>query len=205
VPFRREPDDIVAVFAGAFRPWHGAHLLAEALLALDAAGNHQFHGVFIGDGPELPRVKQIARKLPRVTFTGAIQHDLMPAALAAADIGVAPFDLAAHAPLTLSFYWSPLKVFEYMASGLPVVTPRVPRLGTLLEGGREGILYDPPDARGLTGALHALRSVEARAALGAAARERVVKDFSWQAHCERLEAALESVAGSSRKVSVRSA
>ena len=35
----------------------------------------------------------------------------MPACLAAADIGVAPFDLDAHKPLTLGFYWSPLKIF----------------------------------------------------------------------------------------------
>ena len=42
---------------------------------------------------------------------------LLPACLAAADIGVAPFDTAAHAPLSLAFYWSPLKVFEYMAGG----------------------------------------------------------------------------------------
>ena len=47
----------------------------------------------------------------------------MPACLAAADIGVAPFDVAAHAPLALGFYWSPLKIFEYMAAGLPVVAP----------------------------------------------------------------------------------
>ena len=47
--------------------------------------------------------------------------------LAAADIGVAPFDVAAHRPLSLGFFWSPLKIFEYMASGLPVVAPAVDR------------------------------------------------------------------------------
>ena len=46
-------------------------------------------------------------------------------------------------------YFSPLKVFEYMAAGLPVVAPAVARLPTLIEHAREGILYDPADAGAL--------------------------------------------------------
>ena len=40
---------------------------------------------------------------------------------AAADVGVAPFDVGAHSPLALGFYWSPLKIFEYMAAGRAIV------------------------------------------------------------------------------------
>ena len=67
----------------------------------------------------------------------------MPACLAAADIGVAPFDVDAHAPLALGFYWSPLKIFEYMAAGLPVVAPAVDRIPSLVAHEREGLLYNP--------------------------------------------------------------
>ncbi len=139
-PYARTRDEVVAVFAGAFRPWHGAHLLVEAIAALDAPVRSRVHAVFIGDGPELPRVRAaVARAgLTRVTFTGAVPYEQMPAALAAADIGVAPFDVAAHPPLQLAFYWSPLKIFEYMASGRPVVAPRLPRLAALVGEGREG-------------------------------------------------------------------
>ena len=78
------------------------------------------HAVFVGDGPERPRTREAAEHGSRgSTFTGALPYDAMPACLAAADVGVAPFDVAAHPPLQLDFYWSPLKVFEYMASGLP--------------------------------------------------------------------------------------
>ena len=76
------------------------------------------------------------RTCPVSVFTGAVPHDAMPACLAAADIGVAPFDVGAHAPLALGFYWSPLKIFEYMASGLPVVAPAIPRISALVANGR---------------------------------------------------------------------
>jgi glycosyltransferase involved in cell wall biosynthesis len=105
-------------------------------------------------------------------------------------MGVAPFDVAAHAPLSLDFYWSPLKVFEYMASGLPVVAPGIPRLRQIVADSREGLLYEPGSTDGLAGALERLTDSALRKSLGAAARERVVRDFSWDMHCRKLDEAL---------------
>lgn len=188
-PFTRRGDEVVAVFAGAFRAWHGAHLLVDAIASLPEDRRASVHAVFIGDGPEAPRVRDAAARhgLPRVTFTGALPYEQMPAALAAADIGVAPFDVTAHPPLQLAFYWSPLKVFEYLASGLPVVAPRLPRLGALVGDRTEGWLYDPNDPAGLRDALVALSAdAELRRRLGQAARARAVREYSWHAHCARL-------------------
>lgn len=196
VPFVRDPARIICVFAGAFRSWHGASHLAGALARLDAAGDRRFGGVFIGDGPELTETRAAARDVPGVIFTGAVPHAVMPASLAAADIGVAPFDPDRHAPLRLGFYWSPLKIFEYMAAGLPVVAPALPRLQRLVEDGREGVLYDPRDPRGLDRALAALADPATRRVMGAAARERVVRDFSWAAHCRSLDERLTALLAS---------
>jgi glycosyltransferase involved in cell wall biosynthesis len=125
-----------------------------------------------------------------VRLTGAVAHEDMPANVAACDIGVAPFDVSAHAPLALGFYWSPLKVFEYMAAGLPVVAPRIARLEAIVRDGEEAVLYDPGDANGLADALARLMEAALRARLGAAGRARVVSQFSWAAHCARLDQAL---------------
>jgi glycosyltransferase involved in cell wall biosynthesis len=190
VPFERAGGETVAVFAGAFRAWHGAIHLVEAMDRLWNRGRRDIRAVLIGDGPELKRVGRAAARLPSITLTGALPHERLPACLAAADVGVAPFDPAAHPPLSLAFYWSPLKVFEYMAAGLPVVAPAIDRLRTLVRHGREGLLYDGPAAEGIADALVALSDPARRAALGAAARTRAETAFSWRAHCEALDAAL---------------
>lgn len=194
VPFTRHDDRIVCVFAGAFRSWHGAVHLSAALARLHRSGDDRFGAVFIGDGPERNAAERAARDVPAVTFTGALPHSTLPAALAAADVGVAPFDPIKHAPLRLGFYWSPLKIFEYMAVGLPVVAPALPRLKRLVEDKVEGVLYDPRDPRGLDRALQHLADAGTRTRMSAAARARVVKDFSWRAHCAVLDRRLRAVA-----------
>lgn len=190
-PYARPAVATVAIFAGAFRSWHGAIHLVEAIRILRARGEREIGAVFVGDGSELPRVRQAADGIDTIVFTGALPHERMPAALTAADIGVAPFDLSAHAPLSLGFYWSPLKLFEYMAAGLPVAAPAVGRIPSLIADGREGILYSgAAQAEALAGALTQLQDVELRRTLGAAARERAVRDYSWAAHCRTLDEAI---------------
>jgi glycosyltransferase involved in cell wall biosynthesis len=200
-PYVRPGVTTVAIFAGAFRSWHGAINLVEAIRILRGRGEKDVGAVLVGDGSELSRVRQAAEGIDTIVFTGALPHDRMPAALAGADIGVAPFDIGAHPPLSLGFYWSPLKMFEYMASGLPVVAPALDRIPLLVEDGREGLLYDPrrsPSGEGgqahaesLADALVKLKDVGVRARLGAAARERAVRDYSWAAHCRALETAIQ--------------
>jgi glycosyltransferase involved in cell wall biosynthesis len=192
-PFERDPGKILCVFAGAFRSWHGVVQLAAALARLHEAGDDRFGAVFIGDGPERAKAQRAARDVPGITFTGPVPHTVLPACLAAADIGVAPFDPMRHAPLRLGFYWSPLKIFEYMAVGLPVVAPALPRLSRLVRHEQEGLLYDPVEPRALDRALAALADASVRRRMGAAARERVVRDFSWDAHCAALDARLREL------------
>jgi alpha-maltose-1-phosphate synthase len=188
--WRRRGTEITAVFAGAFRAWHGARQLVDAMRILRSQGVTDMQAVLLGEGPERAAVQEAARGLDHVVLTGAVAHDRLPAALAAADIGVAPFDVARHPPLQLAFYWSPLKIFEYMASGLPVVAPALPRLQALVAPGVEGVLYDPATPEALAAALLSLREPDRRRQLGAAARARAEREYSWTAHCAKLDAAI---------------
>ena len=191
-PFPRSDTDTVAVFSGAFRAWHGAIHLVEAIRRLHARGRRDIRAVFIGTGPELAHVRDAAAGLDGVLFTGALPHEAVPAFLAAADVGVAPFDVSRHPSLAHDFHWSPLKIFEYMASGLPVVAPRINRLAEIVEDGREGTLYDGSNIDGLAGALERFTDRTLRESMGRASRTRAVEQYSWRAHCRALDAAFSA-------------
>ena len=143
-----------------------------------------------GDGPRA-RPGTTARRAPSHDCGALLPYSEMPAALAAADVGVAPFDVERHAPLRELFFWSPLKVFEYLASGLPVVAPDLPRLRALIGAGDGGVLYDPNAPTGLADALDSLVEPATRGLLSARARSRAERLYSWDAHCRTLAAAIE--------------
>jgi glycosyltransferase involved in cell wall biosynthesis len=115
----------------------------------------------------------------------------MPEVVASADVGVAPYDTERLAQLRLGFFWSPLKIFEYMASGLPTLTiPRAP-LTAIVREGQEGRHVAEADPGALADAIAALAADAAgRRRMGAAARTRVVEHYSWARHCEQLEGVL---------------
>src|SRR5260370_22136858 len=83
----------------------------------------------------------------KVHLSGAVAPHEVPGYLASMDVAAAPY------PNLPQFYFSPLKVFEYMAGGLPVVASRIGQLGKLIEPGVNGLLVPPGDASALAPAL----------------------------------------------------
>jgi glycosyltransferase involved in cell wall biosynthesis len=182
------------LFIGSFRAWHGAiHGVRAAMRVLDAGVACRF--VFVGAGPELARAQTTAAAYPAISFRGALPYPEMPAVVQAADIGIAPFDTSAHPALQAAgFFWSPLKIYEYMACGLPVITSAITPLDSIVRHGHEGILTPEGDIAALADAITTLvRDPATRAAYGAAARERVVAHYSWQHHCATLEQILDQI------------
>jgi glycosyltransferase involved in cell wall biosynthesis len=101
--------------------------------------------------------------------------------LAGADAAVAPY------PGDDANYFSPLKVFEGMAAGLPVVASRVGQLPELIRDGRTGLLVAPGDPEALAASLVELAHAPARRArIGAAAREHVLREHTWDGVVRRV-------------------
>lgn len=188
---RRElgvPDGAVAVlFSGSFRPWHGVHVFEAAARLLAARADVFF--VLAGGEDRGPGEGYRGVRL------GTQPYERMPEITAAADIGVAPYDTARLRQLSLGFYWSPLKIFEYMASGLPTLTIPRPPLTEIVRQGAEGLHFREADPQDLARQIARLADDAAlRARLGAAARERVVEHYSWARHCATLEGVLARIA-----------
>jgi glycosyltransferase involved in cell wall biosynthesis len=172
---------LVIGFVGSFKPWHGISLLLEVFSAM-AADNGRLHLLLIGDGPLRATVEARVSALrlnERVTFTGAIDHAAVQVWLSTMDIAVAPYDPSSF------FYFSPIKVFEYMGAGLPVLAASLGQLRTLIRHGETGLLFEAGNATSLQSELTRLvRSPELRSRLGTAARMSVEAHHSWSKNAE---------------------
>jgi glycosyltransferase involved in cell wall biosynthesis len=101
------------------------------------------------------------------------------------DVGVAPF-----LPLP-RFYFSPLKVVEYMAAGICAIASDLGQIRTLLGRGERGVLVEPGNAGALAGAILGLAADRHVAAeLGARARAYALSSLTWQKNAERALSAL---------------
>jgi glycosyltransferase involved in cell wall biosynthesis len=97
------------------------------------------------------------------------------------EAAVAPYPNLVH------FYFSPLKVYEYMAAGCAVVASRIGQLDGLIEHEVSGLLCAPGDPRELAGSLRRLRCDPAlRDRLGQAARAKVRQAHTWDATVRRI-------------------
>lgn len=185
------PDAPVVGFVGSFRLWHGA---AEAIHAfrLVQAQVPEARLLLVGDGPERPALEAYVRESSPggIAFVGSVPYRDVPLHMALCDVAVAPFVPSLHAPLRhFGFYWSPLKVFEAMAMGLPVVTTAVHPLADIVRGA--GIAVPEGDRDALASAIVGLlRDGSRRAAMGEVGRARVVAEWSWEAHCRHLDAVM---------------
>ena len=184
-------------FVGTLKPWHGLRPLAEAF-ALFHRANPKSCLLIVGDGPERERFQEdlAARGVREAAhFTGSLAPEEVPGLLASMDVGVAPY------PSSQGFYFSPLKVYEYLAAGLPVVASRIGQLADLIEDEVNGLLCPPGDAVALAGALARLsRDPAWRKRLGQAARATVLRQHTWDRVVERIVGLAKSVGNRERLV-----
>jgi len=170
-------------FVGSLKLWHGLSVLTEAFETL-----HRSHPdtrlLLVGDGPEragLLADLSARGLLEAALLTGTVAASEVPGLLASMDVAVAPY------PHRSPFYFSPLKVYEYMAAGVPVVASRIGQLERLIDNGVTGLLCAPGDAVGLAAALERLRGdPDLRARLGGAGRAMVLDHFTWEIVATRL-------------------
>ncbi|GAA1488750.1 glycosyltransferase family 4 protein [Brachybacterium sacelli] len=166
-------------FVGTLKPWHGTELLLHAL----ARTRGDLRLDICGTGPQQEELAELATELglaDRVLLRGAVAPERVPAVLHGLDLAVAPYPAAEH-------YFSPLKVYEYLAAGLPVIASAIGTLPEVLRHGELGVLVEPGDVDALAAALDELAADPARRArLGRAAREAALTEHDWRNRCRAL-------------------
>jgi glycosyltransferase involved in cell wall biosynthesis len=119
---------------------------------------------------------------PGATFTGFVAPSEVPLHLAAADILVMP----STEDLQYAAFTSPLKLFEYMASGRPLVASGLGSVREVLEHERNALLFPPGDAAALAAAIRRLHGDPALARRLADQAQIDVEQYSWVRRAERI-------------------
>jgi glycosyltransferase involved in cell wall biosynthesis len=178
-------DKSVIGVVGAFVPWHGIDFLIESVQHL-LKGQKNLKVLLVGDGPALPQIDALVKRLglqKLVECTGFVPSGDVPRYISCMDICLMP-DSNEHG--------SPIKIFEYMAMGKPVVAPRYSPIEEIIEDGKTGILFKAHDKMGLCHAVQTLLNDGGlRNRLGAAAREYVLSHHSWDANAQRVLSILQ--------------
>jgi glycosyltransferase involved in cell wall biosynthesis len=174
-------------YVGQLYPWKGAGLVVDVVARVPEA-----RVVIVGgqtnwtrDDPDIAALANRARELgvaDRVELRGHVPYDRVPSALAAASVALLPLPDEPVARL----FTSPLKLFDYMAAGVPVVASDLPALREVLRHGENALLVRPDDPEAFAAAVRRLLADPALAArLGRQARADV-EGYSWDARAHAL-------------------
>ena len=185
-------------FVGGLRPWHGVEVLPELLERL-ARRHRKVQLVIVGDGQLRSQLEESFGKVKsdgRAIFTGALPHEQVASVIRQFDLALAPYPKLDH-----PFYFSPLKLFEYMACGVPVVAAQIGQIAEVVRHGRTGLLFAPGDLDALENACHRLiESPQLCRTLGRAAAKLVHTHYTWDHNASRaVELARALVAAKRRE------
>lgn len=178
------PDKTIVMYVGAFYAWKGVPLLLEAWRQ-HFAERDDLSLVLVG-GSENDLMKngglEAYRSLENVLLVDHASLGKVPVYLSAADILMLP-NIPSSAESV--HYTSPIKLFEYMASGRPIVAADLPSIREVLSE-ETAIVFTAGDTEALArGIAHALRSPREAGQIGEQARKRVGA-YSWSARAQLL-------------------
>lgn len=171
-------DSKIAIYTGQLFDWKGADVLIEAAQQLPENINVVIVG---GTEEDIERLKKIDTK-KAVRFEGFKEHKEIPLYLRAADIAVLPNKKDGGAS---EFYTSPLKAFEYMASGKPIIGSNLPSLREILNE-HNSVLIEPNNSEALAHAIQELIHNQEKVRTLSEQAFKDVSQFTWQSRANKI-------------------
>ncbi|MEX0661269.1 MAG: glycosyltransferase family 4 protein [Balneolaceae bacterium] len=127
-------------------------------------------------------------------FTGFVPHHQTNKYLAKMDVVLAPYlkkVFVKNGDIDISGWMSPLKIFEYMASGKPIIASDLPVIREVLNNRKNALLCDPDQPREWAEAIRYCQDhSDERTALGNQALNDFKASYSWKQRAERLKFSL---------------
>lgn len=135
--FAFPPSSFVVTFVASFGPWHGAEILAKAIVKLvndqpSLVQEKYLRFLFVGDGSRRRATQEIILRAGHKNiahFTGNIDATRIPEILMASDILVSPHDIPENSRI---FFGSPTKLYEYLAAGRPIIASDVGQISEVM-------------------------------------------------------------------------
>jgi len=178
-------------FVGNLAPWQGVEYLIKAASPV-ISRFPECRFLIVGDGAMKNDLMKLSRELgieDRFIFTGVIAYDRVPLYINASDICTAPFIFARNAKIGLS----PLKLYEYMACGKPVVASNISGVSDVLETSGGGIPILPENQGALAeGILKLLENPDLRMKLGSKGLSYVTENYSWYSVAKKVNEVCKS-------------
>jgi len=194
-PVPKEDNEIpLILYLGTLAPWQGLESLLEALQWVRSP----FRLQIVGSGQKRWQQDLVTRafqlKLSRsIEVLDALPHEMIPELIQSADLCVAPLDGSRRNAVQGCM---PLKILEYMAVGKAVLASDLPVTRCMIEHGRTGFLVPVDNVDALHTALeNLLENPKMRKQLGAAARQQVLKNNTWNLSQVYLSQFYEKILG----------
>jgi glycosyltransferase involved in cell wall biosynthesis len=164
-------DAFVATYCGHLYPGRGVE---DIFLSAELLPDVQF--LMVGGWKrDIEQRKEEARHLKNVHFKGFVSHNRVPEFLVASDVLLMPYSGKCE-----NVAWmSPLKLFEYMTSGCPIIATDLPALRKHLVHGRNALLIKPDDYQSLADAIKTLMNNKVYAVNLAKSARDDVAPFTW--------------------------
>lgn len=190
----RMGDGPIVGYLGSFAAWHGVEdLIHAAPLILEKNPQTKFLMV----GPYFSGAKRLVEQLALThafVFSGAVPYNRVPAYMNAADILVAPYNPDRVSVRRRYGIGSPLKLFEYLATGKPVVASSLEIIRQVIVNGETGLLARPGDPNDIAQkVIRLLEEPNAAERMGRKGRELVERKYSWARFVSQLQAVLTDV------------